>query len=158
MESNRDFNDLLRAFIDGNVEFLVVGAHALAVHDWPRATKHLDVWIDPTHENAQRTWDTLGIFGAPLDRLTVADLMGDDTVFHIGVAPIRFDIRTSISGVRFSEAWPNRAIVERDGMRVPHIGVHDYLRNKDAAGRDQDRVDAAAVRRRLAAHERDTTA
>ena len=35
---HQDFLDLLRAFIDGNVRFLIVGAYALAVHGRPRAT------------------------------------------------------------------------------------------------------------------------
>ena len=149
MELYRDFSDLLRAFSNAGVEYLVVGAHALSVHDRARATKDLDVWIRPTRENAGRAWEALARFGAPLDRLTIDDLTDPDTVFQIGVPPVRIDVLTSISGVGFDEAWPNRVIVDRDGMRVPFIGVHDFLRNKDATGREQDRADAARVRRRL---------
>ncbi|HEY6326512.1 MAG TPA: hypothetical protein VIW73_08410 [Candidatus Cybelea sp.] len=149
MELNPDFSDLLRAFLSGGVEFLVVGAHALSVHDRARATKDLDVWIQPTRENAQRVWRALASFGAPLHSLTVEDLIDEDTVFQIGVAPIRIDVLTSITGVDFEEAWPKRIEVERDGLLVPFIGVDEFLKNKDATGRDQDRVDAARVRRRL---------
>ena len=84
-----------------------------------------------------------------MDRLRVDDLIDEDTVFQIGVAPLRIDILTSISGVTFDEAWPNRIEVERDGILVPFIGVEEFLINKDASGQDQDRVDAARVRRRL---------
>jgi hypothetical protein len=150
MELNRDFSDLLRAFSNAEVDYLVVGAHALGVHDRPRATKDLDVWIRPTRENATRAWDALAAFGAPVTNLSVDDLTNEDTVFQIGVAPLRIDILTSISGVTFDEAWPNRVEVERDGIPVPFIGVAEFLRNKDASGRDQDRVDASRVRRRLA--------
>jgi len=149
MELNSDFSDLLRAFLSAGVEFLVVGAHALSVHDRARATKDLDVWIRPTPENARRTWRALASFGAPLDSLTVEDLIDEDTVFQIGVAPVRIDVLTSITGVTFDEAWPNRIEVERDGMIVPVIGAQEFLRNKDATGRDQDRVDATRVRKRL---------
>jgi len=148
MDSYRDFDDLLRCFIDANVDFLVVGAHALAIYDRPRATKDLDVWIRPTAENAERVWHGLTMFGAPLDRVTRGDFTSDNTVFQIGVAPIRIDILTSITGVTFDEAWPHRVLVTRAGISVPHIGIEEYLRNKDAAGRDQDRIDAAAVRAR----------
>ena len=89
-------------------------------------------------------------FGAPLDRLTLADLEDEETIFQIGVAPVRIDLLTSISGVTFDEAWPARVEVERDGLMIPFIGVDAFLRNKDASGRDQDRVDAARGRRRLA--------
>ncbi len=149
MELNPDFSDLLRAFLSAGVEFLVVGAHALSVHDRARATKDLDVWIRPERENARRVWRALASFGAPLDTLTVEDLIDEDTVFQIGVAPVRIDVLTSITGVDFDEAWPKRIEVERDGLLVPFIGVDEFLKNKEATGRDQDRVDAARVRRRL---------
>lgn len=149
MELYQDFSDLLRAFSNGGVEYLVVGAHALSLYDRARTTKDLDVWVRPTPENAARTWQALAQFGAPLDALTIENLTDEDTVFQIGVPPIRIDVLTSISGVTFDEAWPNRNEVERDGMMIPFIGVEEFLRNKDAAGRDQDRVDAARVRRRL---------
>lgn len=149
MELNRDFSDLLRAFSAAGVEYLVVGAHALSVHDRARATKDLDVWIRPTRENATKAWNALAAFGAPLDALTVEDLTDEDTVFQIGVAPLRIDILTAVSGVTFDEAWPNRVYAERDGIATPFIGVREFLRNKDASGRPQDRVDAARVRRRL---------
>ncbi len=149
MELSRDFSDLLRAFLSAGVEFLIVGAHAVSVHDRPRATKDLDVWIRPSRENAERTRRALAAFGAPLDSLTIEDLVDEDTVFQMGIAPIRIDILTAITGVEFDEAWANRVEVERDGMIVPVIGARELVRNKEATGRDQDRVDAARVRKRL---------
>lgn len=148
MELNSDFSDLLRAFLDARVEFLVVGAHALSVHDRPRATKDLDVWVRPTVDNAERVWQALAVFGAPLEKLTANDLADEDTVFQIGVAPLRIDILSSITGVTFDDAWNRRIEVERDGRMIPFIGVDDFIRNKEATGRAQDRVDAARVRRR----------
>ena len=147
---NSDFSDLLRTLLNAGADFLVVGAHALSVHDRARATKGLEVWIPATDDNARRVWNALASFGVPLDRLTIDDLVDEDTVFQIGVAPVRIDLLTSISGVTFDEAWPARLEVERDGLMIPFIGVDAFLRNKDASGRDQDRVDAARVRRRLA--------
>lgn len=49
---NQDFLDLLRAFIDHNVRYLIVGAYALGVHGRPRATGDLDVWVDASPSNA----------------------------------------------------------------------------------------------------------
>ena len=51
---HQDFLDLLRAFVDADVRFLIVGAYALGVHGRPRATGDLDVWVDPTPENAAK--------------------------------------------------------------------------------------------------------
>ena len=71
---NRDFVELLSAFIDHQVDHLVVGAHALAAHGHVRATKDLDVWIRPTPENAARAYAARQAFGAPLFDLEPADL------------------------------------------------------------------------------------
>ncbi len=63
---NPDFVDLLRAFGDADVRFLVVGAYALAHHGRPRATGDLDVWVDATPDNAERVLRGLAAFGAPV--------------------------------------------------------------------------------------------
>jgi hypothetical protein len=150
VQPNIDFSDVLRTLLSAGAELLVVGARALRVHDRARATKDLDVWICPTGDDARRVRNALGSFATLLDRLTIDDLVDEDTVFQIGVPPVRTELLTSISGVTFGEAWPARVEVERDGLMNPFIGVDALLRNKDASGRDQDRVDAARVRRRLA--------
>jgi hypothetical protein len=64
-----DFRDLLSTFNAHRVEYLVVGAHALAAHGHVRATGDLDVWVRPTPENAKRVLAALGAFGAPLQDL-----------------------------------------------------------------------------------------
>jgi hypothetical protein len=65
-DPNPDFADLLRAFVDADVRFLIVGAYALGAHGHVRATGDLDVWIDPAPSNAKRTLRALTTFGAPL--------------------------------------------------------------------------------------------
>jgi len=144
---NQDFLDLLRAFVDADVRFLVVGAYALAVHGHPRGTGHLDVWIEATPENARRAYGALAAFGAPLHELTQADLVTPDVVFQIGVAPRRIDILTSISGVDFADAWPRRIEGVYGDVRFPVIGLDDLIANKRAAGRPQDLVDVEALER-----------
>ena len=139
---NRDFLDLLRAFVGARVRFLVVGAYALAVHGRPRATGDLDVWIDATPRNARLAHSALRRFGAPLHDLTADDLAEPGLVFQIGVVPRRIDVLTEISGVRFGEAWPRRVHGVFGDVRFPVIGLRDLLRNKRATGRPKDRLDA----------------
>jgi hypothetical protein len=138
---NPDFRDLLSEFCAEGVEFLLVGAHALAVHGYVRATKDLDVWVRPDPENAKRTLGALASFGAPLENLTEADLGKRGTVFQIGVPPLRIDIVTEIDGVEFSDAWPERLQVDLAGLTVPVISRRHLLVNKRATGRLQDRAD-----------------
>jgi hypothetical protein len=103
---NDDFRDLLEALLDSGARFLVVGAHALAVHGVPRATGDLDVWIPNDRENVDRIWTALTRFGAPLATLGLSrdDFMRADQVVQIGLPPRRIDVLTAISGVGFEEA------------------------------------------------------
>jgi hypothetical protein len=145
---NDDFVDMLRALVDAGVEFLVVGAHALAVHGIPRATLDLDVWVRPSRDNAPRVIEALRAFGAPLAAhgIVSADFEEGGTVYQLGLPPNRIDLLTSISGVDFAEAWPSRVEVEVEGIRVPFIGARAQLTNKLAAGRDKDLVDAKLLK------------
>jgi hypothetical protein len=60
-----DTRDLLDAFEDAGVAYVVVGAHALAAHGIPRATGDFDVLVRPDRANATRVLAALRHFGAP---------------------------------------------------------------------------------------------
>jgi hypothetical protein len=132
---------MLSAFCEEKVDFLVVGAYALAFHGFPRATGDIDLWIRCSDDNAIRVWQALARFGAPLSGLTVDDLKTPGAVFQIGIAPRRIDILTSITGVEFDEAQSEAQEVEIDGLVIPVIGRGHLLRNKKAVGRPKDQAD-----------------
>ena len=81
---NSDFSDLLQALNEGEVEYLIVGGYAVAKHTEPRYTKDLDIWINNTRENAERVFQALRAFGAPLGSVSVDDFTIPDLVFQIG--------------------------------------------------------------------------
>jgi hypothetical protein len=138
---NRDFVEMLSALVEARAEFLIVGAHALAAHGVPRATGDLDIWIRSDEENADRVLKALETFGAPRFDLTRQDLARPGTVFQIGVPPSRIDILTSISGVAFDQAWPNRTTIQIGELVVPVLGKSDFVVNKRAVGRPRDLSD-----------------
>lgn len=144
---NRDFEEMLGALSEAEAKFMVIGAHAVAVYATPRATGDLDIWVNNTRENAERVWSALVAFGAPLDELTREDLVSDDLVFQIGLAPSRIDILTTIGGVDFVDAWPRRTKVSLWGMTVPVIGRDDLIRSKRVVGREKDLADVAKLER-----------
>lgn len=135
---NPDFVDLLRAFSDADVRFLIVGAYALAHHGRPRATGDLDVWVEATPENAERVLRALAAFGAPLQDVSMSDFAQPGVVYQIGVPPGRIDILTELSGLQFAEAWPTREAGTFGGVAVDFIGREAFLRNKRATGRMKD--------------------
>ncbi len=143
---NPDFLDLLRALLDADVKFMIVGAYAVGVHGHPRATKDLDVWVDATAENAPRLVAALGDFGAPLMGLTEQELRTPGAGLQIGVPPIRVDIITKISGLSFDEAWPSHITASFGaGVACPVIGIESLIKNKTASGRPQDVADVAVL-------------
>ncbi len=142
---NPDYRDILSIFNEGNVDYLVVGAYALAAHGVPRATGDIDIWIRCEASNARRVWRALVKFGAPLSELKETDLTSPGLVFQIGVAPSRIDILTSIDGVQFTEAWKGQLELGIEGIRVHVIGRPHLIANKKAVGRPQDLADVARL-------------
>jgi hypothetical protein len=145
---NDDWLEALATLLDSGARFLVVGAHAMAVHGVPRATQDLDIWIEPSEANARLVWQGLAEFGAPLESLnvTLADFTTPDRVIQIGLPPNRIDILTSITGVpNFEDAWNERLTTAIAGRDVPFIGRGALERNKRAAARPRDIADLDAL-------------
>ena len=138
---NQDFRDLLAEFNDHGVEFLIVGAHALAAHGCVRATKDLDLWVRPELESARRTLSALRSFGAPLHDLNEDDLTSPGVTFQVGLPPLRIDVLTAITGVRFGEAWPSRLETKFVDQAVCVLSRDHLLQKKRATGRKQDLAD-----------------
>lgn len=147
MDLYRDWIELLQLFNGANVRFMIVGAHARARYARPRATGDLDLWVEPSAENAYNVYEALRKFGAPVSAVSVEDFRQDDTVFQIGVPPLRIDVLSGIDGVTFDEAWEGREVGDLGGIRVAFIGRAEYLKNKRAVGRAQDLADIEAVER-----------
>lgn len=141
MDLNPDLIELLKRFSASKVRFLIVGAHAVAFHGHPRFTGDLDLWVDPSPENAERVWTALQAFGAPLSQLTPATFTEPHNVFQMGIAPHRFDILTGIEGVGFAAAWKNRARGVLADVAVYYLGRQELVKNKKAVGRPQDLLD-----------------
>jgi predicted nucleotidyltransferase len=138
--------ELLRAFNDHAVKYLIVGGYAFGVYAEPRATKDLDIFIRSDEENSKAVFRALAQYGAPLGDFTVADFMNGAT-FQIGQPPARIDILQQIDGIIFDEAWANRIEGLIDGqIQAAVISRDDLIRNKLAAGREQDLLDVKKLR------------
>ena len=142
----KDLKELLRAFNEHRVRYLVVGGYAFGVYAEPRATKDLDLLIRSDEENSAAVYRALTQYGAPLDGLSPKDFM-DGSTFQVGQPPARIDILQRIDGVTFDQAWQNRIEGRIDGeVQVNVISKDDLIRNKLASGREQDVLDAKKLR------------
>ena len=142
---NPDFYDMLSAFTAEGVEYLLVGAQALAVHGVPRATGDLDLWVRAAPDNATRVMAALRRFGAPLQEVSESDFTQKDVVFQIGVAPHRIDLVTSIDGVEFEDAVTRRTTMVIQDLQIPVLGRNDFIANKRAVGRPKDLADISSL-------------
>lgn len=141
MDLNPDFRDMLVALNDADVDFMVVGAYAVAAHGYPRATGDLDIWVRTDLETAPKIMRALTAFGAPMHEISESDFASPSVVFQIGVPPGRIDILTILSGVDFASAWENRTKIRIDRVEFFVIGKIDLLTNKKASGRPKDLAD-----------------
>jgi predicted nucleotidyltransferase len=146
---NPDFREMLSCLKDEGVDFIVVGAYALAAHGLTRATGAIDVWLRTSPDNARKVLRALLKFGAPTSNLSEEDFTEPTTVLQLGVEPYRIDLITGIDGVEFDEAASGKVRVDVDGVELFVLSKEDLLKNKLAAGRDKDLSDIAWLRKRL---------
>jgi hypothetical protein len=144
---NNDFKDIIAVFTENGVDFIIVGAHALAIHGVARATGDIDLLVRPTEANAARVYQALLLFGAPVRSHGIQphDFEIPGTVYQMGLPPSRIDILTQIDGVSFDAAWRGRVLQEVDGITVGYLGRDEFTMNKRASGRPKDLADLALL-------------
>jgi len=145
MELAQDFDEFFGSLIGHGVEFLVVGAYALAFHGAPRYTGDIDVFLKPTLENARRVLNALSAFGFPTAALRPLDVVDPGRVIQMGVEPVQIHLMSDISGVSWDEAWEGRATARWGSHDLAFIGRAEFIRNKRAAGRLKDQADVEAL-------------
>lgn len=145
MPLHPDWKEFLGLLNSRGVEYLVVGAHALALHGVPRYTRDIDIFVRPTPENAERLQFVLKEFGFGSLEITTKDLQTPDRVIQLGVEPYRVDLLTSLSGSDFEDAWSDHASGDIDGVPVNFLSVRAFRKNKLATGRTKDLADVEAL-------------
>ncbi len=136
-----DFKEFVELLNAHGVEYLVVGAFAVARYGVVRNTGDIDIWVRQTVDNTTRLVRVLAEFGLASLGYAVADFMEADIIVQIGVAPFRIDLLTAIDGVTFAECYPSRQNSVLDGVPVAVISIHDLRRNKASTGRAKDQED-----------------
>ena len=147
--ASQDYEEFIAALNAHGVRYLVVGAHAVAFHARPRATKDLDILIDPAPANARRALAALRDFfgGADLG-YSVEDVADPRWIIQLGVAPIRIDLISEIPGLAsFEAAWKNRVSARFGSVPAHYIGLDELIRAKEAVRRPQDRADLHILQR-----------
>jgi hypothetical protein len=145
MDLAPDFDEFIGLLNAHGVEFVVVGAYALAFHGAPRFTGDLDILIQPTLENAARLQAAIAAFGFPVAGLSPEVIADRGRMLEMGVPPVQIHVMSGISGVEWDDAWMDRVEGSLGEHTVPFLGRETFLRNKRAAGRPKDLADIDAL-------------
>jgi len=150
MAENPDYSELLQRLNEFEVRYLIVGGYAIMKYTEPRFTKDLDIWVERSPDNAVRVFGALKKFGAPLesDKITPETFTREDLTYQIGIAPVRIDILTGITGVEFSDAWVGRVKGSMFSVTAYFIPLRQLIANKQATGRTSDLEQLEYIRRK----------
>jgi len=134
----QDFKEFLKSLNSHDVKYLLVGGYAVGYYGYPRATVDLDVWIQVSEDNANKIVTALKSFGFDLPHLSRDLFLIPDRIIRMGVPPIRIEILTGISGMKFAQCYEFRVRGKIDGIDINIIRLEDLKTNKHASGRAKD--------------------
>lgn len=138
IEFPQDFKEFLRLLHDHEIDYLLVGGFAVALHGYVRTTADMDVWVSRSRGNAERLVACLRAFGFDIPELTPEVFEAPDRVVRMGVPPLRIEVLTDIDGVEFDGCHSRAMRFDVDGEVVTVISLEDLKRNKKASGRPKD--------------------
>jgi hypothetical protein len=138
---NQDFREFIQSLNNNQVRYLVIGGYAVAFHGYPRYTKDLDIWIEPSLENAVNLVKALEQFGFGSLNLQISDFLAPDQVIQLGYPPNRIDLITTPSGVTFGDCFAAKVEVIIEDLVLNFIDLENLRQNKKASGRLQDLAD-----------------
>lgn len=141
MKVEKDYQEFLKLLNKHRVKYCIIGAYAVAFYAKPRYTKDLDIFVEPSVDNAKKILKVLKEFGFGELPITLDDLTKEGNIFQLGYEPIRIDLLTKIEGLQFQEVWKNRVTGDYGTEKVNFIGLDDLIRNKKIAGRPLDKID-----------------
>jgi predicted nucleotidyltransferase len=139
-----DTEGLLRSLNAHSVRYVVIGATAFPIHGYARATLDVDIFIEPTLENAARVREALVAFGYDLSDVSVDDLLRQKVLIRQYVLEV--DIHPFVAGASFEDVWRNRVEERLGNEPTAFASLGDLIRMKEAAGRVKDLEDLRALR------------
>jgi predicted nucleotidyltransferase len=151
---------LLATVQQRGVEFVVIGGFALAVHGYVRGTQDIDIVPDPSRSNLRRLAGALRALEAEID---IGDIAPEELGIRLDAEALaaggnfrlrtRFgalDVMQDLRGIRsYAHLRENAVEVSLPGVARPLLfaGYEELIAMKAAAGRDQDLIDIAELRR-----------
>jgi hypothetical protein len=141
MKVEKDFEEFIKLLNENKVEYIIVGAYAVALYAEPRNTGDIDIFYNNSGINCQQILKVLEKFGMESLDIKIEDLKEKNVVIQLGVAPVRIDLISSVSGVSFQEAYADKKIKQFGDIEANFISKELLIKNKQASGRKKDLAD-----------------
>ena len=138
MVLNKDFREFIKLLNVHEIKYLVVGGYAVTIHGYPRFTDDIDIWFWIEESNIKNMLSVLSDFGFSSMNISDKDLSSPYKIIQLGYPPNRIDLLTSVDGLDFEKCYPDRAIIDIDGLKVNFIDFENLKKNKKALGRFKD--------------------
>lgn len=133
-----DFKEFLSILNGKKIPYLLIGGYAVGYHGYPRATNDMDIWIATEQNTAEQMVLALIEFGFDTPQLSKDLFLKKNNIVRMGIAPMRIEILTTISGVSFEECFNKKVVDNIDGVAVNIISLEQLKINKKASGRHKD--------------------
>ncbi|WP_299759967.1 hypothetical protein [uncultured Pontibacter sp.] len=141
MKLTQDFQNIIQLLNSAGAEYIIAGGFAVALYGYPRYTGDIDIWINPSHENAFKVLSILYQLGYDPQDVNLEDLTTENVVVQLGYPPNRIDLSTGMTGLSFESSWQNKIMMPFGGTTANFISLDDLKRNKQATARQQDLLD-----------------
>ncbi len=141
LKVEKDFEEFIELLNLNNVEYMIVGAYALALYAKPRNTGDIDIYVQRDETNAERILKVLNEFGFGGIGITKTDLLAEGKIVQLGVSPIRIDIMNSIDGIKFKDAYQRVKKFNFGSTLTNFISYDDLVKNKLSSNRKKDQAD-----------------
>ena len=142
--------DVLRAFEEQGLEYVLIGAAAMGFHGIVRATEDLDFFIRPTAENVERlkrAFRQVYSDDPNIDQISADDLLGEYPAlrYYPPSGDLYFDVMTRLGEAAAFDTVQSM-IMEVEGTGVRVATPRELYRLKKDTVRPLDRVDAEKLR------------
>jgi predicted nucleotidyltransferase len=141
LKAEKDFEEFIGLLNKNKINYMIVGAYALALYAKPRNTGDLDIFIERSENNAKSMLKVLKEFGLESLEITKEDFMTEGRVLQLGVSPVRIDIMSSIDGIEFNTAFNRIEKVNFGSITANFISKEDLIKNKSSSKRKKDQAD-----------------
>ncbi len=134
-----DIENLLKSLNANKVAYIVIGAMAFPYHGYSRSTLDIDIFIQPTEENAKKTLTALKKFGYDTTDISLKDILSKKILIRQYL--VETDVHPFVTGVTFDEVWKTKEKGDFEGVPVYFPSLKSLIKMKKAAGREKDKED-----------------